>query len=124
MLVSCTCFKETVKSDKNDDLIQVQNHNSDALATESFVSFYDNMQMVKISQFSTSKALSDNVYENQNKKTSEITKASPFEMLMNALEAEGSNPRLRGDIRNEVKDIFGEVKFVGDKKRKQRQTRM
>ena len=45
-------------------------------------------------------------------------KPSPFEILMNALEAEGSNPRLRGDIRNEVKDILGEVKFVGDKKRK------
>ena len=117
-LVHCRCFKETVKSNKNDGLIQLQKHNSDALATESFVSFYDNMQMVKISQHSTLKALSDNVYENQNKKTSEITKASPFEMLMNALEAEGSNPRLRGDIRNEVKDILGEVKFVGDKKRK------
>ena len=40
---------------------------------------------------------------------------------MNALEAEGSNPRLRGDIRNEVKDILGEAKFVGDKKRKEQQ---
>ena len=47
-----------------------------------------------------------------------MMKPSPFETLMNVLEAEGSNPRLRGDIRNEVKDILGEVKFVGDKKRK------
>ena len=105
-------------------VIQVQKHNSDATARESFVSFYDNMQMIKICQFSTIKALSDDIYANQNKKTNEMTKPSPFEMLMNVLEAEGSNPRLRGDIRNEVKDILGEVKFVGDKKRKAAQLRM
>ena len=117
-LVGCARFKQTVTRDKDNGVIQLQKHNSDATARESYVSFSNNLQMIKICQFSTIKALSDDIYANQNKNNNDMMKPSPFETLMNVLEAEGSNPRLRGDIRNEVKDILGEVKFVGDKKRK------
>jgi predicted enzyme involved in methoxymalonyl-ACP biosynthesis len=116
-LVGCARFKQTVKRDKDNGVIQPQQHNSNATASESFVSFSDNLQMIRICQFSTIKALSDDIYVNQNNNNGMIM-SSPFEILMNALEAEGSNPRLRGNIRNEVKDILGEAKFVGDKKRK------
>ena len=99
-------------------MIQLQKHNSDATARESYVSFSNNLQMIRICQFSTIKALSDDIYANQNKNNNDMMKPSPFETLMNVLEAEGSNPRLRGDIRNEVKDILGEGQICRDKKRK------
>ena len=64
-LVSCTCPKQTEKRNKGNNVIQLQKHNSDATARESYVSFSNNLQMIKICQFSTIKALSDDIYAKQ-----------------------------------------------------------
>ena len=92
--------------------------------------YMNNLNMLNSSTFSNMKSIADKVYassknegNNNNTNVNRLDKisASPLKTLMKTLEDKGANARVRGDIRNEVKDIFGNKKFLGDKKRKSSQ---
>ena len=92
--------------------------------------YMNNLNMLNSSTFSNMKSIADKVYassknegNNNNTNVNGLDKisASPLKNLMKTLEDKGANARVRGDIRNEVKDIFGNKKFLGDKKRKSSQ---
>eukprot|EP00943_MAST-04B_sp_MAST-4B-sp1_P002347 g2347.t1 len=80
-------------------------------------SFINNLHMLKLSRFSSMQSLVGSVYDD-NLYCNKRLAASSLKGLMKTLETVGANPRIRGNIRNEVKDIFGNKKFLGDKKRK------